>query len=47
MNKKICLRALRIFSEYLTTYKQKKLFWLVTHEPDLETLTSDTREPVR
>ena len=24
----------------------KNIFWLVTYEPDSETLTSDTREPV-
>ena len=43
LNQKIC--SLRTFPENLATFEPKKN-WLVTHEPDSETLTSDTREPV-
>ena len=45
MNKKIRFRALRIFPVNLVAFE---LFfcWLVTREPDSETLTNDTREPV-
>ena len=43
LKNKIRFRALRIFPKNLATFEQKTiLFWLVTDEPDSETLTSDT-----